>query len=194
MAVLIEGVSVVIHKAKALQNQQAMDALSSVESRLHPMAICADANLLRVGFVDLAEANAFISALEKGGLRFKTEVSGEDVAQDLMLVTQFGEMEVTCPWLTVAFTKLKDGTLITLASLTGDETKNVAFPKHWTLGDSILQRYYDMRLAYMEEHYDQVGEELMHDIFQPKDSSHSDQKTVRLMKLKVAPAKEDALQ
>lgn len=180
MAVLIEGYSVVINKASALKKPQALEALTSIESTLHPTAICSDEGLLRVGFLDLNAATEFITNLEAGGLIHKTHQKGEEVAGEVMMVTQFGEMDVTCPWLSVKFTKLKDNTLISVAALnTPEPTKGVAFPKGWAVEESLLKRYFDTRMSYMLENYDLISEEPMHNIFRSK----TDGKELRLLRL-----------
>lgn len=180
MPVLIEGYSVIINKAKASENQKAMDALNSVESTLHPMAICSDADLLRVGFVDLKQAQEFISALESAGLVYKKQQDGAEVAEDFMMVSQFGEMDVICSWLVVNFTKLPDNTLICLVSSEKAENpRKVAFPKGWNLEQSLLKRYHELRSQYMAENYTLVQEEPMHDIYENKETGQQ----ARLLKL-----------
>ncbi len=190
MAVLIEGYSVVINKAQAMKNQEALSALTAVEGTLHPLAICADNELLRIGFMEITHAYEFVAALENAGLKFRTDVNGEEIAQDFALVTQFGEMEVSCPWLDVQFTKMKNGTLICLGAMKGAENKGVAFPKHWSRQESILKRYYETRIAHMDTHYEKVGEELLHDIFRHKETGE----TVRLMKFAVDVSEDETVQ
>ncbi|MBD3611866.1 MAG: hypothetical protein HUJ13_05550 [Hydrogenovibrio crunogenus] len=181
MAVLVEGYSIIINKAQAMKNQEALSALASVEGTLHPMAICSDAGLLRIGFMDMRDANEFVMALESAGLRYKSMENGEEIARDIVMVTQFGEIEVTCPWLNVHFTKLKDDTLICVAALQSEEKiDGVAFPKGWAIEVSILKRFYEERMHHMQENYAWVREEPMHDIYRNNDSGEE----VRLLKLK----------
>lgn len=191
MAVLVEGYSVIINKAQALKNQEALSALASVEGTLHPMAICSDSGLLRIGFMDMKDANEFIMALESAGLRYKSMENGEEIARDIVMVTQFGEIEATCPWLSVQFTKLKDDTLICIAALQSEEkVSGVAFPKGWALDISMLKRFYEERSHYMQENYELVREEPMHDIFR----NHDNGQEVRLLKLKMAETPKESLQ
>ncbi len=180
MSVLIEGYSVLINKASAAQKADALSALNSVESTLHPMAICSDSALLRVGFVDLKQANEFIAILEAAGLVYKTADGSAENAQDMVMVTQFGELDGVCPWLKIQFTKLKDNTLICLASLNSAEpVKGVALPKGWTLELSLLKRYHDERTHYMAENYELLRQETRHDVYRHKETG----KEVRLLKL-----------
>lgn len=183
MAVLIEGYSVLINKANAAQKADALSLLNSVESTLHPMAICSDSQLLRVGFMDLKQANEFVAILEAAGLVYKVtdkKVAETELAQDMVMVTQFGELDVVCPWLKIQFTKLKDNTLICLASVNGAEpVKGVAFPKGWTLELSLLKRFYEERTHYMAENYELVRQEPRHDVYRHKETG----KEVRLLKL-----------
>jgi hypothetical protein len=191
MAVLIEGYSVVIHKALAQAHQDALAALAATEGSLHPMAVCSDEALLRVSFLDLQQAQAFISELENAGLKHRRVENGAEMAKEVALVTQFGEIEIPCAWLSVQFTKLKDNTLIAVASLKDDQPiKGVAFPKGWSLDTSILKRFYDERTHYMQENYRWLRSEPMHDIYQHPESKQE----VRLLKLQFTETPKTQLQ
>ena len=182
MAVLIEGYSIVLNKQEAMKNQKALDVLGAVEGTLHPTAICSDQDLLRIGFVDLAQGNEFLAALEGGGL-----IQGKEV----VMVSQFGETETPTDWLKVQFTKLKDNTLICIATLQSDEpVKGVAMPKGWRLETSLLKRYFEERSVYMHEYYELVREEPMHDIYKNRETGDE----VRLLKLTMKPMDEAELQ
>lgn len=173
MAVLVEGYSIVINKSHVLKNQKALDTLGSVEGTLHPTAICSDKDLLRIGFLDLKLANEFIAALEGGGLV---------PSKDMVMVTQFGEQEVNCEWLTIQFTKLKDGTLICLANKASVGAINsIAMPKGWSLDISLLKRYYDERIHYMHEEYRLLREETMHSVYKHNETGEE----IRLLHLKL---------
>lgn len=183
MAVLIEGYSVLINKASAIKKADALSVLSSIESSLHPMAVCSDSDLLRIGFVDLKQAREFIAILEGGGLVYKVADGAEEIAQDMVMVTQFGELDATCPWLSVQFSKLKDNTLICLGALNvAEPVKGVAFPKGWTLELSLLKRFHEERTHYMAESYEWVRQESKHDVYRHKETG----KEVRLLKLVMA--------
>lgn len=182
MAVLIEGYSIVINKQDAMLNQKTLEVLGAVEGTLHPTAICSDQDLLRIGFIDLAQANEFLASLEGGGL-----VQGKE----MVMVSQFGEIETPSSWLKVQFTKLKDNTLICVASLQSTESVNgVAMPKGWLLETSLLKRYFEERSIYMHEFYELVREELMHDIYKNRETGDE----VRLLKLIMKPMPEADLQ
>lgn len=187
MAVLIEGYSVVLNKAQVLQNEKAQMTLNSIEATMHPMAACTDASLLRIGFVDLAHATSFIAALEAAGLQHKVTENGVVFAKDIAMVTQYGEMDIACPWLTIQFTKLADNTIICFATMNSAEPiKGIGRPKGWNLNESILKKYHDLRMQYMEENFDLVGDEIMHDVYENKITKE----TVRLVKLTMKDAAE----
>lgn len=180
MAVLIEGYSIVLNKAQALKKPEVLEALGVEGMSLHPMAICSDADLLRIGFLELSHAKEFIENLETAGLVYKVDKDGHEVAQDLVMITQFGELEVDCPWLSVQFTKLKDNSLVCLGTLKREEpVKSIAFPKNWHLEVSILKRFHEARTGHMLENYDLIAEEPMYDVYRNKE----DQSTVRLLRL-----------
>ncbi|MDX1353221.1 MAG: hypothetical protein R3254_09425 [Thiomicrorhabdus sp.] len=182
MAVLIEGYSIIINKQKALQNQNALEVLGAVEGTLHPTAICSDQDLLRIGFVDLAQAKEFLAALEGAGLK---------QGKEMVVVSQFGETETPNDWLKIQFTKLKDNTLVCIASLQSvDVINGVAMPKGWQLDISLLKRYFEERTSYMHEYYDLLREEPMHDIYRHKETGNE----VRLLKLVFKPLEETQIQ
>lgn len=182
MAILIEGYSVVINKSLAMKNADALSALKSVDETLHPLAVCSDETLLRIGFLDLQQAQEFLNELKKSGVKVSVG-EGDSSNVEAVMVTQFGEIETPCSWLGIQFTKLKDNTLICLGSLKEGgnvaPVKGVAFPKGWDKERSILKRYYDERSHYMHEQYDFVRSEPMHDIFRNRET----QREVRLLKL-----------
>jgi hypothetical protein len=180
MAVLIEGYSIVINKAEATKKADALSLLSSVDTVLHPMAVCSDNDLLRIGFIDLKQAKEFVAILEGGGLVYKSADGSEERATDMVMVTQFGELDVACSWLSIQFSKLKDNTLICLATFNDSKSvKEVAFPKGWTLELSLLKRFYDERIQYMGEHYVWVRSDAKHDVYRHKETG----KEVHLLKL-----------
>lgn len=182
MAVLIEGYSIVINKKEALHKQSALDLLGAVEGTLHPMAICSDQNLLRIGFLDLAQVNEFLAALEGAGFT---------QGKEMVMVSQFGEIKTPADWLKIQFTKLKDNTLICLATLQSAEAvKGVAMPKGWSIETSLLKRYFEERSIYMHEYYELVGDEPMHDIYRNRETGSE----VRLLKLVMKQRDEAQLQ
>ncbi|WP_178860722.1 hypothetical protein [Thiomicrorhabdus cannonii] len=190
MAVLIEGYSIVVNKAQAARKADALAALSTVDSSLHPMALCADNDLLRIGFLDLQAVRVFMTALQEAGLINAADAEAGQSA-DMVMVTQFGEMEGQCDWLKVQFTKLKDNTLICLAGLNAPEAvKGVAMPKGWTLEHSILKRFFEERSHFMDENYEFVRSEPMHTIYRNPET----QREVRLLKLSYVPADKADLQ
>ncbi|QKI89037.1 hypothetical protein [Thiomicrorhabdus xiamenensis] len=180
MAVLVEGYSIIINKKEALQNTQVQEALQSVGAELYPGAVCADQDLLRIGFLKLDEMQAFWKQLLQAGMKERIEVNGEEQAGDMVMLTQYGELEVLCPWLTVTFQKTKDNLLVCMASLKGSAAaQKAAFPKGWTADQSILRQFHDDRMHYMEENYDRIGEESTFYRFREKGGD----KVVKLLKL-----------
>lgn len=190
MAVLIEGYSIVINKARAARKGEALAALSTVDSALHPMALCADADLLRIGFLDLQAVRVFMAELEDAGLVSAAKAEAGQTA-DMVMVTQFGEIEGACDWLKLQFTKLKDNTLICLAGLNAPQAVNgVAMPKGWSLEQSMLKRFFEERSHFMDENYQFVRSEPMHTIYRNPET----QREVRLLKLQFVPADKADLQ
>jgi hypothetical protein len=96
MAVLVEGVSVVVRRA-AIELRYSGGADAFVEAAAGP-AFCADDELACVGFLATADAEAFCEALAEAGLSFGDDGTAADVA----VVDQFEGVVTDTDWLEFA--------------------------------------------------------------------------------------------
>src|SRR4051812_598212 len=93
MAVLIEGISVVI-RADRLLDAFAND-WNAFKAIVPNMTLCSDNELIRVGFMVPADVKAFIDRLSTHGLRYIVE----GAACDLVVVDQLRGPLAKCDWI-----------------------------------------------------------------------------------------------
>jgi hypothetical protein len=96
MAVLVEGISVVVRSA-AIELRFAGGVEGFLEAAAGP-TFCADDELACVGFLATAEAEAFCEALAAAGLSF----GGDDAPADVAVVDQFEGVVTDADWLEFA--------------------------------------------------------------------------------------------
>lgn len=93
MAVLAEGISVIIRAEPLLRALD--DDFEGFKATVPNATLCADGELVRVGFMAPADAEAFVGSLASIGLRYL--INGE--AQDLSVVDQLRGPAASTPWL-----------------------------------------------------------------------------------------------
>jgi hypothetical protein len=130
MAVLIEAISVVISRA-AVDARYAggPDAfLKAIPNR----TFCNDEHLMRVGFMDSGDANAYVAALQAAGLVY---LRGE-VTADFCVVVQAKGPTVTSPWIEF---KYVDGEKqkMSFCWAAGTAPKNISIPVGWKYEGSL---------------------------------------------------------
>ena len=103
MAVLVEGISVIIRRKKI--DEMFSGGWDAFIEDVPNQTLCADDELARVGFMSPPDAEAFIWQLEKGGLTF----AREERAVDMAVVDQMRGPAISAEWLEFAHLTL-DGT------------------------------------------------------------------------------------
>ena len=103
MAVLVEGISVIIRRKKI--DEMFSGGWDAFQEDVPNQTLCADDELARVGFMSPPDAEAFIWQLEKGGLTF----AREERAVDMAVVDQMRGPAISAEWLEFAHLTL-DGT------------------------------------------------------------------------------------
>lgn len=130
MAVLVEAITVITR-------------LSSIESHFHggidafhallPNASsCADAHLIRVGFMTPQDMQQFVDQLVAGGLRLFDGQHFVDVA----VVDQMNGPTAPTPWLNI-YQITEDR--IQFAALAGTDPGELVVPTSWTVEDSLYR-------------------------------------------------------
>lgn len=130
MAVLIEGISVVI-RASALH--QFPSRLSAFKAAVPNKTLCDDSELVRVGFMHPADVESYVRELEQLGLRYI--VNG--AAQDLVVVDQLAGFAVPCEWAEVCRRDISPGQRVAACSLRNSEIHQLVLPHEWAWGTSL---------------------------------------------------------
>lgn len=125
MAVLIEGISVVIQRA-AIQGKY-LGGWQAFTQQLPNHTLCSDDLLARVGFMNPDDVTAFVASLEHNGLIFRK--NGEAI--DLAVVDQNRGPTVTVKWLNLGKVEI-EGRDIVVAWADDEFDGQIAFPENWT--------------------------------------------------------------
>jgi hypothetical protein len=132
MAVLVEGISVIIRRSK-IEEVMSWDEFQS----LVPNAtLCADDEIARVGFMGPADTKAFMQTLEAKGLRYLCDGK----AKDITVVDQQEGLMTPTPWLEVGHIEL-NGNRIAAARLKDSNLKTVLTPHGWEYEGSLTQSF-----------------------------------------------------
>ena len=147
MAVLIEGISVVVRR-EAIEMRFKGGWRAFVD--LVPNAtLCADEHLARVGFMSPSDVERFIKSLECAGLSFQSKGK----AVDLVVVDQVRGLTTDCQWLEfghfaygnsggkVAVAWLFVGPRIAAGVHFIGESLKLATPEGWTYEGSLSERF-----------------------------------------------------
>lgn len=133
MAVLIEGYSVVIKGEEILRRWPG--GWEQFKSDVPNKTMCADGELIRVGFMNYEDAMAYATTLEAAGIMEATlEISGGYVHVD-----QLRGLKTNPDWVEFGYTSLSgDQTKrIALCRLVGDKRTEVALPEGWKYEGSL---------------------------------------------------------
>ena len=133
MAVLLEAISVIVRRDAIDRSYPGgWDAfLDAVPNQ----TLCHDSDLCRVGFMNPADVEAYVAALQNHGLVFQKD--GEAV--DLSVVDQLRGPTAPTPWLdfgTIQSPAMK----IAACWPTGDHPNNIALPPGWAFEGSISEQ------------------------------------------------------
>ncbi len=134
MAVLVEGISVIVRRA-------AIDAhfpggWNGFARNAPNRTLCADADLARVGFMSPDDVKSFVQDLERHGLKF----SDGKLAVDLVVVDQVMGPTIPCSWVEFGSVQLKDGK-VSACQLAGSRDRNVACPVGWKYSGSLSEKF-----------------------------------------------------
>jgi hypothetical protein len=125
MAVLVEAISVVVRR-DAVEARFA-GGMPAFLQKIPNRTACNDSHLVRVGFMDTRDADAYVGSLESAGLTFRRD----DVTVDLAVVIQVKGPTVASPWL--EFKNIDtDGKKLSICWLAGQLPEGIAVPQGWT--------------------------------------------------------------
>lgn len=130
MTVLIEGISVVV-RASALERFPG--DWTAFKATVPNQTLCADSELIRVGFMHPADVEAYVSELEQ--LRLRYIVDG--AARDIVVVDQLRGFAVPCDWAEVGHVGISAGRQVTACRLKGSKVEQLVTPDGWAWEKSL---------------------------------------------------------
>ncbi len=129
MPVLVEAISVIVQNETIAEKYPC--GLAGYWMQCPNGTICGDEYIVRVGFMNSEDAEAFVERLESVGVRFVE--NGESV--EIAVVDQRDGLAVPCSWITIG--DHPDG--FRYAALRGDLGDRIAKPAEWRYEDSISE-------------------------------------------------------
>ena len=136
MAVLIEAISVVV-KANAL-HERFPGGWDEFRKIVPNQTLCADNEVVRVGFMTPVDVEGFVKKLERSGLSFMVD----GCAQDMAVVDQARGITTHCDWLEFGRLDLNgDGQKVAACRLVGSNLDQVVTPIGWRFEGSLSQSY-----------------------------------------------------
>lgn len=134
MAVLVEGISVVIRR-QAIESKYP-GGWRFFEKDAPGKALCADDDLVRVGFHTLREVDAYIEQVQKLGLVFMRD----DQAVDLAVVHQLQGIASPCEWLEFGHVRLSaSGSRVAACRRKGSVVTRLVTPEDWDYKGSLSE-------------------------------------------------------
>ena len=137
MPVLVEAISVVIKAAAIIKHYPG--GWPAFERNPPNRTLCADGELVRVGFMVPADVKAFVDGLSKYGICY--QVDGK--AADLVVVDQQRGFATPCDW-----AEFRQGPLggdpkkrVSGCSLVGSEVPELVTPDGWIYEDSLSAKF-----------------------------------------------------
>lgn len=138
MAVLVEGISVII-RADRLLEAFAGD-LDRFKSLVPNNTLCTDGELVRVGFLSPSETERFCNTLEHSGLFFR---EGDGQAKDFTVCDQQRGMMVPTRWASFGHIRWQGATTKRVAGcqLEGSSLKQLVTPDGWVFEGSLTKDF-----------------------------------------------------
>lgn len=137
MAVIVEGISVVIRCDRLLT---AFGNDWAAFKRIVPnRTLCADNELVRVGFMVPADVKTFVEILQSSGLAYLVD----GAAKDLIVIDQLRGPVVKCDWVEFGHVNLA-GELkkwVAACQLSGSRQSRVFTPEGWVFEESLSSSF-----------------------------------------------------
>lgn len=145
MAVLVEGISVII-RADCLQNFETWDAFKEI---IPNGTLCADGELVRVGFMSPDGVQAFVETLKSHGLRF----NDDGPAIDIVIADQQHGFTSSCDWAEFGHVDWENdpGKPVAAARLLESRVRQVLTPDGWIYNKSLTQEFGFISKAFSAE-------------------------------------------
>lgn len=134
MAVLVEGISVVIRREAI--NARYPGGWERFVADAPNRTLCADPHLARVGFMVPDDVKGFIETLGRNAIAHHTANSSGDA----VVVDQMSGPTSRCDWVEVGSVGIHGGK-VAVARLSGDQTNTVATPDGWKYEGSLSEKF-----------------------------------------------------
>ncbi len=136
MAVLIEAISVVI-RADAIRNKFP-GGWEGFKHIVPNQTLCADNEIVRVGFMSPQDVESFVRRLQSNGLEFLRV----DEAIDIAVADQMSGLTSQCSWLEFGHVNMgAAGMRVAACRLTGSKETEIATPPGWVFEGSLSSTY-----------------------------------------------------
>lgn len=135
MAVLIEAISVVVRKDSIVNHFP--DGWNGFMDIVPNRTLCADGEIIRIGFMTPQDVGSFVEKLKSHGLEFVRD--GEAV--EIAVVDQMRGPTTKCSWLEYGHVSM-DGTgpRVAACRLAGSQSMDVVAPEGWVFEESLSSR------------------------------------------------------
>jgi hypothetical protein len=134
MAVLIEGISVVVRRVAISEAFQG--GWDEFVANVPNATLCADTHLARIGFMTPRDVEFFVRLLQKNGLRFVEDGR----PRDIIVVDQTTGPTTPCEWIEYGHIDLAPGQQVAATRMVGDSTKQLICPDGWKFENSLSAR------------------------------------------------------
>ncbi len=135
MPVLVEANSVIVRVAAI--NERYAGGWAAFADAVPNNTPCSDNEIARVGFMDPRDAEAFIAAIERGGLA----AMQDGKCRDISFALQGDGITVPCDWLEYGAVELAPGETVAAVQLKGTTNRRVACPEGWTYERSLSRQF-----------------------------------------------------
>lgn len=136
MAVLVEGLSVIIHAERVLAAFGNFDAFKKTVPN---QTLCADGELARVGFMNPDDVQAYIDILRQHGLKHLERGR----ARDMVVMDQVRGPTSACDWVLFGHIDWQRDPAMRVAAcmLAGSKLKELVTPDGWTYERSLTRSF-----------------------------------------------------
>lgn len=137
MAVLVEGISVIVLAKQIVSNH--VGGWEAFKRKVPNQTMCADDELIRVGFMHPDDVQDYVATLEVAGLRHITD----GAASDMVVADQQRGFTTACQWAHFGHINLGGDPAKRVAAcmLAGSNLKQIVFPEDWNYDDSLTAAY-----------------------------------------------------
>jgi len=148
MAVLVEGISVII-KAGAIVERYP-GGWGAFEANPANATLCADGELIRLGFMVPDDVKAFVDQLAQHGIVYQQD--GQAV--DVVVADQQRGFMTTCDWAECSYFRSPDGYRIVGCRMIGSTVKEVVMPDGWEYENSLSANHHFVENGWVSEFMD----------------------------------------